>query len=1190
MDKAAEAPTSSDMADNEETSPQPQPTSLFPISHAPTSATASASSPASVSATTPPTVSGWLRNTSFTVDLAVVNEATSSLYGVNHLDVAEIDGEGEEPSLKVKSSKPSNSSEFVAEPSGTDDEGRDDSEYADRGRDTSKSGKKKKSKKRKISGEYGKKLSDFGSRKSSVRAWSSSEAKPCKDYYFDSRPDPDNLAFGSLYRFDVARYKLLDSGKKLERNCQAYCQASRRSLMSGQEMDNDVLDNSVKSSGRYWSGSYSAIERHKNLKRIRIIMPQKSKRVFLDDFIPLSNQDTDGGSLLEAMFNEESWEDEVLRKTKEFNKMTREHPHNVRAWLDFAEFQDRVASMQQQKGARLQTLEKKISILEKAVDLNPDDEDLLLRLLKAYQGRGSTDNIIAIWEKILMQHSESCKLWKEFLNIVLREFSMFKVSEQRRMYGHAINALSAACSKKRQAHRASVPPHQDSAVVELELGLVDLFLSLCHFEWQAGYRELATALFQAEIEYSLFCPSLQLTEHSKQRLFEHFWNSDGARVGEDSAVGWSTWLEREEGNRQRVISEMAVQENEVGGWTGWFTPTKQEEISAGNENVADADASLDLEEATDDPDKGDVMQVDDDDALLKMMGINIDAEASSDIKDTATWARWSEEESLRDDNQWLPLHAKSGVSHGGEAMDQDEEEKLSRVVLFEDVSEYLFSLSSAQAQLSLVTQFVDFFGGQNCHRISTNSSSWRQKILSLEGVPDYILQDLRRVHDALIKGNHSRGFSLEFLLPCVNDYFTRTDIMVFLRNAILLCLTVFPRNYNLEEAALIADEQSIMGSGTTSFAATPCQALAKRLLKSDRQDLLLCGVYARREAAFGNYEHARKVFDMALSSISVLPQESRSNAPILYFWYAEMELASSSHGRSASSSRILHILHFLGCQIAYSPYKYQPSSVQLLRAHQGFKEQLKTARASWASGDYDDSSIALVCSAALFEEFSAGCTAAVNVLLESLAMVLPETKRGSYQLEFLLNYYLAVSQRHYDQTSLSKLLPCVSHGLQIYPENPQLFRSLVEVCSTYIVPNKLRQLLDSHFQKNPSVIALLFALSFELSRGGLQPRIHGLFERALALEQLHTSVLLWRCYIAYEINVAGNFSAAKRIYFRAIHACPWSKKLWLDGFLKLNGILTAKELSDLQEVMQDKELNLRTDIYEILLQQDLSHC
>lgn len=48
-----------------------------------------------------------------------------------------------------------------------------------------------------------------------------------------------------------------------------------------------------------------------------------------------------------------------------------------------------------------------------------------------------------------------------------------------------------------------------------------------------------------------------------------------------------------------------------------------------------------------------------------------------------------------------------------------------------------------------------------------------------------------------------------------------------------------------------------------------------------------------------------------------------------------------------------------------------------------------------------------------------------------------------------------------------------------------------------------------------------------------------------------------------------------------------SKRLWLDGFTRLTSVLTAKELSDLQEVMRDKEINLRTDIYEILLQDEI---
>ena len=47
-----------------------------------------------------------------------------------------------------------------------------------------------------------------------------------------------------------------------------------------------------------------------------------------------------------------------------------------------------------------------------------------------------------------------------------------------------------------------------------------------------------------------------------------------------------------------------------------------------------------------------------------------------------------------------------------------------------------------------------------------------------------------------------------------------------------------------------------------------------------------------------------------------------------------------------------------------------------------------------------------------------------------------------------------------------------------------------------------------------------------------------------------------------------------------------SKRLWLDGFQKLSSILTMKELADLQEVMNGKELFVRTDIYEILLQDE----
>lgn len=95
----------------------------------------------------------------------------------------------------------------------------------------------------------------------------------------------------------------------------------------------------------------------------------------------------------------------------------------------------------------MQTLEKKISILEKAVELNPENEELLLSLLNAYQKRDSGDVLIERWVKILMHHSGSYKLWIEFLHVCQADFSRFKVSDIRKTYAHAIQAVSSACNK-----------------------------------------------------------------------------------------------------------------------------------------------------------------------------------------------------------------------------------------------------------------------------------------------------------------------------------------------------------------------------------------------------------------------------------------------------------------------------------------------------------------------------------------------------------------------------------------------------------------------------------------------------------------------------------------------------------------------------------------------------------------------
>ncbi|KAG8378654.1 hypothetical protein BUALT_Bualt07G0007800 [Buddleja alternifolia] len=1151
-------------------------TSLFPafVHHPPPQFLPSTTSASAAAAGQ----SQWLHNTSFTTDISVINDAVSK-YELPYDEEQEEEEKLEEinvgkrpPRYEMVQSSPSDASAASGE------ENRE------------KRKKKKRRRKREESSgsrppyDYGATLSS-SSRKPGVQKWSStSSTSNDKEYYFDSRGDRDNLAFGSVYRMDVARYRPYNSKKLSAHNY------FRRNKISGGmdgDIDIDELDTKLRSGGRYWSAKYAAIERHKNLKRMRILASRKSSRSLVSDYIPLLDEGSDSEVVSSATIFEESWEDEVLRKTKEFNKMTRERPQDESQWLAFADFQDKVASMQSHKGVRLQTLEKKISILEKATELNPDSEDLILSLMKAYHSRDSTDVLIRRWEKILTSNSGSYKLWREFLRVVQGEFSRFKVSEMRKMYANAIQALAGACIKQhRQAHPSSTTTLVDPAIVQLELGLVDIFLGLCRLEWQAGYQELATALFQAEIEYSLFCP-LVLSEQSKRRLFEHFWSSNGARIGEDGALGWSTWVEKEEEERQRLMNEEASKVVDEGGWTGWFEPlSKNKDIELPEST---ADSNMAVEESDDGSDTKDVEQKDDIESLLKSLGIDAAAEADIKIKDTKTWIKWSKAEMAKDLDRWMPLRANSDlVSCDDGTVDAEDDEQLLSIILFEDVSDYLFSLNSEEARMSLVSQFIDFFEGRIAQWTCTNSSSWVEKTLSLESLPYSLQENLRKVHDVLNgKQSNQRSISLELLLNSSDDTNMRSNIMKFLRSATLLCLKAFPQNYILEEVALVAEELSNTRMNSTSCSVTPCRALAKTLLKNNRQDVLLCGVYAQREAFFGNIEHARKVFDMALSSIEGLPLDVRPNASLLYLWYAEVELGNNPSKDSDSFYRAIYILSCLGSGARYSPFKGQPSSLQQLRARQGFKDRIKMLSSTWARGMIDDHSAALICSAALFEELTSGLASALEILEHSFTMVLPERRRQSRQLEFLFNYYVRMLCKNRGDLKFSEVWEVIMKGFHMYPFNPYLHNALVEISHLYSSPNKLRWTFDDYCQKKPSVITWLYALSFEMSTGGSQHRIRGIFERALEDEKLHSSVILWRCYIEYERSITCNFSAAKRVFFRAIHACPWSKKLWLDGFLKLDSILTVKELSDLQEVMRDKELNLRTDIYEILLQDEM---
>lgn len=137
------------------------------------------------------TMGQWLQNSSFNTDLSIINDA------VTKYDLAWEPEEEEGKSAEVDDKKrpsqyemvPSSPSEVSAS---SDGDGRKKSKKKKRRR-------KEELSKPRTSYSYAPTLSS-SSRKAGVQRWASSSTADEKEYFFDSRGDRDNLAFGSIYR------------------------------------------------------------------------------------------------------------------------------------------------------------------------------------------------------------------------------------------------------------------------------------------------------------------------------------------------------------------------------------------------------------------------------------------------------------------------------------------------------------------------------------------------------------------------------------------------------------------------------------------------------------------------------------------------------------------------------------------------------------------------------------------------------------------------------------------------------------------------------------------------------------------------------------------------------------------------------------------------------------------------------
>ncbi|KAL4443524.1 hypothetical protein ABPG75_011261 [Micractinium tetrahymenae] len=160
----------------------------------------------------------------------------------------------------------------------------------------------------------------------------------------------------------------------------------------------------------------------------------------------------------------------------------------------------------------------------------------------------------------------------------------------------------------------------------------------------------------------------------------------------------------------------------------------------------------------------------------------------------------------------------------------------------------------------------------------------------------------------------------------------------------------------------------------------------------------------------------------------------------------------------------------------------------------------------------------------------------------------------------------------------------VLRALRLFPGSLPLLHLLVAHELAGHTLTQLRRELHGLLEAAPSPQAWLAMLAVEVGSRSPSGVVAATLERAVSHPSGRACPLLWRCYLRFEAH-RGRYEAVRRLFLRAIGACPWSKAMWCDGLALLNGRVPPKELSEYMEVMKDKELVVRTDMLEVALAQ-----
>jgi hypothetical protein len=158
------------------------------------------------------------------------------------------------------------------------------------------------------------------------------------------------------------------------------------------------------------------------------------------------------------------------------------------------------------------------------------------------------DVVLSEWKKLVNGNQQVTAYWMEYFRFASTQLQVYTTPQITQI-------IQNSFSKFRQMLSPKFPEFQRPS--KLLLVINDILLCLSLVLRNAGFREKAIALHQAQLELDFYAPELKsdslLEWVENKKMFEFFWDMDTAKFGEKNAAGWSSCMKEVEKHTQKNI-------------------------------------------------------------------------------------------------------------------------------------------------------------------------------------------------------------------------------------------------------------------------------------------------------------------------------------------------------------------------------------------------------------------------------------------------------------------------------------------------------------------------------------------------------------------------------------------------------------------------------------------------------------